>query len=407
MVHYFTSITENYLAKARVLCKTLKKHNPTSKFYVGLTGDIPSDFNPAMEPFDGIILTHELDPVTQKDIFFFKHTITEVCTAVKPALALTLIQKFNAEKVVYLDPDIMVFSQLNEIDLLLDTHSMIFTPHQLDFEEDDSYVVSNEILFLKRGTYNLGFFAVKADETGLKFLNWWNKRLMYYCFDDDYELLNVLEPDGLLGMFTDQKWIDLVPAFFDGYHILKDPGYNVCTWNMTQRYIQETGDGSYTVNGKPLRFFHFSGFDEGMHHNEMQRVLNYNHKNRDATILSAMYEKQLIMNGQKRVENIPYKYKYYSNGALISKAERKILHLRRDLYHIFPNPFVVTEGSCYYTWVREVYGPYVEKSQKEQIGRKITYKKVLNLLFPPSTARGQWLRKLRRAVIGKKKVGAP
>jgi len=308
--------------------------------------------------------------------------------------------------VVYLDPDIMVFSQLDEVDLLLDTHSMVFTPHQLDFEEDDSYVVSNEILFLKRGTYNLGFFAVKADETGLKFLKWWNKRLMYYCFDDDYELLNVLEPDGLLGMFTDQKWIDLVPAFFDGYHILKDPGYNVCTWNMTQRYIKETGDGSYTVNGKPLRFFHFSGFDEGVHHNEMQRALNYNHKNRDATILSAMYEKQLIKNGQKRVENIPFKYKYYSNGDLISNAERKILHLRRDLYNIFPNPFVVTEGSCYYRWVREVYGPYVEKSQKEQIARKITYKKVLNLLFPPSTARGQWLRKLRRTVIGKKKVDA-
>lgn len=109
MIHYFTSITENYLAKARVLCKTLKEHNPTCKFYVGLTGDMPPKLNTAMEPFDGIILTHELELITQKDIFFFKHTIIEVCTAVKPALALTLIQKFNAGKVVYLDPDIIVF----------------------------------------------------------------------------------------------------------------------------------------------------------------------------------------------------------------------------------------------------------------------------------------------------------
>jgi len=43
----------------------------------------------------------------------------------------------------------------------------------------------------------------------------------------------------------------------------------------------------------------------------MQRALNYNDKNREATILSAIYEKQLIENGQKLVEKIPYKYKYY------------------------------------------------------------------------------------------------
>jgi len=292
---------------------------------------------------------------------------------------------------------------MQEIDLLLDQYSMIFTPHQLDFEDDDSYVVSNEILFLKRGTYNLGFFGVKADETGLKFLKWWHKRLMLYCFDDDYELLNILEPDGLLGMFTDQKWIDLVPAYFDGYHILKDPGYNVCTWNMTRRHIKRKEDGSYTVNGKPLRFFHFSGFDTGGHHNEMQRALNYNDKNREATILSAIYEKQLIENGQKLVEKIPYKYKYYSNGKLISKAERKILHVKRELYDLFPNPFVVTEGPCYYKWVRKKYGPFVTKSYKDQIAQKITYKKALNFFFPPSTATGQWLRKIRRTIVEKRR----
>ncbi|OQB56139.1 MAG: hypothetical protein BWX99_00809 [Deltaproteobacteria bacterium ADurb.Bin151] len=406
MIHYFTSITENYLAKARVLCKTLKEHNPTCKFYVGLTGDMPPNLNTAMEPFDGIILTHDLELITQKDIFFFKHTITEVCTALKPALALTLIQKFNAGKVVYLDPDIMVFSELNEIDLLLDRYSMVFTPHQLDFEEDDSYVVSNEILFLKRGTYNLGFFGVKADENGLKFLKWWNKRLLDYCFDEADESFDIPGLDRFPGMFTDQKWIDLVPAFFDGYHILKDPGYNVCTWNMTQRQIQKTGDYSYTVNGRPLRFFHFSGFDTGAHHNEMQRVIDYNQKNRDTVMLSARYKKRLMENGQKQVENIPYKYRDYSNGEFISNLERKILHLKRDLYNIFPNPFMVVEGSCYYKWVREVYGPYVEKSRRKQIAREISYKKALNLLFPPSTARGQWLRKMRRAIMGIKNIEA-
>jgi len=393
MVHYFTSITPNYLAKARVLCKTLKQHNPDCKFFLGLTGDMPEDASPAAEPFDAILLTSELDLITQKEIFFFRHTITEICTAVKPALALTIMQKYQAQKVVYLDPDIMVFSDLGELETLLDTYSMIFTPHQTDFEDDDSYVVSNEILFLKRGTYNLGFFAVKSDETGRRFLNWWHSRVMLYCFDDDYELIKVLEPLGLLGMFTDQKWIDLVPAFFDGYYILKNPGYNVSTWNMTRRRIKRVSDGRYTINGQPLKFFHFSGFDAKGHHNEMQRALTYNSENIDATDLSAQYEKELEKNGQSIVEKIPHKYARYSNGKLITKAERKLLHVRKDVWGHFADPFVVKDGFCYYNWVRAEYGCVLKKIDEHR-----TTKRLLNALFPPDTLRRRLIRKLKQKI---------
>ena len=37
-------------------------------------------------------------------------------------------------------------------------------------------------------------------------------------------------------MFTDQRWIDFVPSFFD-HHILKDPGYNVAYWNLHGREV--------------------------------------------------------------------------------------------------------------------------------------------------------------------------
>jgi hypothetical protein len=398
MVHYFTSITPNYLAKARVLCKTLKEHNPDCLFFLGLTGDVPEGVSLAAEPFDAILLTHELESITQKDIFFFKHTVTEICTAVKPALALTIMQKYQAQKVVYLDPDIMVFSDLGELETLLDTYSMIFTPHQTDFEDDDSYVVSNEILFLKRGTYNLGFFAVKADETGLRFLNWWHSRLMLYCFDDDYALIKMLEPNGLLGMFTDQKWIDLVPAFFDGYYILKHPGYNVSTWNMTKRQIRMLGDNRYTTNGQPLKFFHFSGFDAMGHHNELQRALMYNSENHDAANLTAKYELELERNGQKMVEALPYKYALYSNGQSISKEERKILHIRKDVYKLFDNPFEVTNGFCYYHWVRNAYGQFLKQSRKNQINlrKQQRIKKIINILFPPLSFRRRLIKKMKQ-----------
>jgi hypothetical protein len=60
-------------------------------------------------------------------------------------------------------------------------------------------------------------------------------------------------------LFTDQRWVDFVPSFFDHF-ILKDPGYNVAYWNLHARNLTEDGDRR-VVDGEPLRFFHFSGFD--------------------------------------------------------------------------------------------------------------------------------------------------
>ena len=64
-------------------------------------------------------------------------------------------------------------------------------------------------------------------------------------------------------MFTDQRWVDFAPSFFDHF-ILKDPTYNVAYWNLHERDLEWT-DGRYLVNGQPLTFFHFSGFVPAFH----------------------------------------------------------------------------------------------------------------------------------------------
>jgi hypothetical protein len=273
------------------------------------------------------------------------------------------MEKYNAEKVIYLDPDIGVFNNLSPIRTLLNESSIIITPHQLSPEKDDIFIIENEILFLKRGTYNLGFFGVKKDVQGLDFLHWWQNRLYDYCFDDNYEVLPELTENHLLGLFTDQKWIDLVPSFFSNYHIVRDPGYNVCTWNLSNRNITKSDDGSYFVNGFPLRFFHFSGYDNGGHHIELRKSLEFYPYNNVVLTLSKCYEEQLEKESQVFFGEIPFSKKTYDNGDVIQNFERKIFHIRKEIQKEFEDPYKVSINEpCFYYWIREEYAKYFEEA---------------------------------------------
>lgn len=357
-MYYFTSITTNYLAKARVLAKTLKLHNKEAKFIVSICDDLPENFNILNEPFDGIIKADELELFGNTNTFFFKYNVTEICTAVKPGIALEIMNRYKAQKVVYLDPDIAVFSDLNEIKVLLDKYSMIFVPHSSKPDTEKSLIIGNEILFLKKGVFNLGFFAVKNDDEGCRFLKWWHERLFHYCLDDDCTLYELLNSEGRLGTFTDQKWIDLVPCFFDNYYILKTPGYDVATWNLSNLHVF-VDKGNWFVDGYPLRFFHFSSFDSGHHHSVLDLIIELNSKCKDVKKLSEWYERELKKAGQIQLEKYEWKYARYSNGELIPNTHRKIFNIRQDIHDIFQNPFEVNNDHCFYNWVNGEYGDFI------------------------------------------------
>jgi hypothetical protein len=71
-----------------------------------LTGDIPQR-EPSPEPFDGILLTRELELHTRKIYFSLSIQLPKFARC-KTSVALTLIQKYNAEG-RNTGSDIMVF----------------------------------------------------------------------------------------------------------------------------------------------------------------------------------------------------------------------------------------------------------------------------------------------------------
>lgn len=333
-MHFFTSITTCYLPKARVLAESLKKYNPDAIMHLVIADDLPKDFNIYNEDFDYVWNAEDFIKTPNNKQWFFKHTVVELCTAIKPAAALHILQNTGADEIVFLDPDIAVYGNLNPLREELNRNSVLITPHQVDPAISEAGIRDEEICSLKYGVFNFGFFAVNNDTDGHKFLNWWNDRLMKYCYDDI--------PNGL---FTDQKWGDLIPALFSFAKVLRNVEYNVATWNLATRKITGNEKKGWFVNGKTLKFYHFTGFDSGAH-----RIMLAQHaKPGDpAWNLSIQYEKTLKAKGQDLLGKIPYKYAFYENGEKILKEDRLIFRMREDLMAAFENPF---SDNCY-LWMR-------------------------------------------------------
>ncbi len=334
----FTSITLNYLPKARVLASTLKLRHPEWKFHLCISDRDSTSLKLDTKggPFDTILWIEELD-IDNIYRWIFKHTAVETCTAVKGPIALSLLKR-GAEKVMYLDPDMAVFNRLDEIDRLLDDHPIVLTPHLLEFEDLKEAVEDNEVCALKHGVFNLGFFAINNSSEGFRFANWFCQRLLEFCYEDI--------PNGL---FTDQRWCDLAPAFFQDLYILRDPGCNVASWNLSRRNLSFSPDGTLLVNGSPLKFYHFTGYDSGAG-NVM--TLKYGGGNQIVSEIWTWYGHQLAKHGQEALGKIKWHFDFFENGKKISQYARLLYRKRVKLQESFPNPFTVGERGGYYRWFR-------------------------------------------------------
>jgi len=332
MTQFFTSIAANYLPKARVLARTVKQHHPEATMVLVLTDTKPDSVDWSKEPFDRILCVDELDIPNWK-AWLFGMRLVESCTAVKPFALKKLLRETN-EPVIYLDPDIAVFTRLTPILDALKTSSVLLTPHICVPEETVTAIIDNEICTLKHGLYNLGFVAVAPDKNGLAYADWWADRCYSWCRDDI--------PNGL---FTDQRWNDFAPIFFDNVRVMKNPGLNVATWNYTHRKIEGTFASGFTVNGEPLYFHHFTGYDSGAH----EHMRNIYGKDMPAAMeLSLWYEKITKEADADKVSRIPWAFTNYDNGVKITEQHRNIYRTRGDIRDVFPDPYSCEDGKSFY-----------------------------------------------------------
>lgn len=294
----FTICSANYLASAKCLANSVFQTNTDVKFVYVIADKINERIPLKYFENTEYIEVEDLG-ISNLNEFIDTYNIIEFNTAIKPFAIKFLTQKFQTNKILYLDPDIIVFNSLNEIFNKLNEYDFILTPHILKpIFDDNNY--SHQKGALNTGVFNLGFIAINYNQESEKIIDWWalHMRNHGHC-------------NSINGEFYDQKIMNLLPIFSNKVLIEKNPGYNVAGWNIHEREITKV-DGKYFVNNKPLVFYHYSGF---VKNKSLKLISHYNHLtieyNKYINEILCVYENALIRNNHNSLlkENCFYELK--------------------------------------------------------------------------------------------------
>lgn len=341
----FTIVAKNYIGLALILEQSIRKYYDDLDFYIVVADELENggEYSPNVIEAKSCL---GIPPEIWVEMSF-KYNLTEFCTSIKPASFSYFIQ--NYERVIYLDPDILFYDSIGDIFKHLDSHLILLTPHITQLSEKPCSD-SPENIWFQCGIYNLGFLAIKHSSKVIEMLKWWHNRLVSSCFNDPIKFT-----------FTDQKWMDFIPSFFNASELLiiRDLGFNIAPWNFFERKVL-IRNGQYFVTSRisnhsnaeyPLYFVHYSGYDytslyggsvKQCHIAEMKSY-------EDISMLLDVYSKWLNEYNEVFLHYIhsAYSYNYYTNGMPILPFHRRLYSGLIAKGQFFENPFEIKANSFY------------------------------------------------------------
>ncbi|HEV3231319.1 MAG TPA: glycosyltransferase [Candidatus Dormibacteraeota bacterium] len=319
-----TVAARNYLAQTRVFVASLLHHHPGAEVHVLLLDGDPEWDAPDLAGGRALFPADlPLEPAEFRRMAAI-YDVLEMSTAIKPWVIRHLLQTTGGP-VLYFDPDIQVFGPLDDLAQAAAEAGIVVTPHYSGTRPWDRMSPS-EAAVLTSGCFNLGFIGVSTGSG--EFLDWWMERLRWDCITSPKD-----------GLFVDQRWIDLLPGIFP-HRVVRDTDLNVAYWNLDQRHLTADEDGAYQVDGRPLRFFHFSGYDP-----DEPYWLSKHQGKKPRTLLSQVpalrricleYAEALAAHGYDAASRLPYAYASAANGVPLIRGLRRLM--RKTLMRIDAEP---------------------------------------------------------------------
>lgn len=344
-LHFVTIITRDYHTLAKTWADSVQRSYPNSRITICIADQATAAIKKSLEPFTIL----EIPKVSQTELVIenydrmaFQYTPFELTCALKPFVMRRLLS--DSDQLIYMDSDTLLFHPLEAIEESLQTSDIVLTPHMTRPENAES-----EHKIRNAGTINGGFLAVNNCESAKTFLDWWSDR----CESDCYI-------DALSGRFVDQTWLDLVPALFSGVDVSREESLNVAYWNLQNRHLEHS-NGSFFVNGKPLVFFHFSGFDPAK-----PTVLS-KFSSRAASpavaILLSYYNSLRMKFRDPMADSVDCEFTTYSNGTPIDPIHREAIRSQHAAFRTVSNPFDLSKNP-------DLLSRFIECREQLVLGRK-------------------------------------
>jgi hypothetical protein len=329
-----TIVARNYTASARVLATSLHARHPELPCLVVVIDAEEHEALDLPETCERLSIGALGIPDLRQTCF--RHSCQELAVLVKPFLLRHLLDR-GLSPAVFIDPDVLVEGDLTPVLDAVRRHAVTLTPHLLGPLEGDRRI-GRVLNILQSGTFNAGFVGVSEGRTARQALAWWRDRLLVNC--------SAAVADGA---YYDQRWLDLLPMWCDDVGVLRDPGCNVAYWNVRERGLHPSLPG-LLADGRPLRFFHFSGFDPEAA-GSPSRHADRHWGGGDVPEIYARYARLLLAAGYRSSRQIPYRFGSFDNGVPISPRAREIYrHLGRAAAG-FGDPFEAARPSSFYAWL--------------------------------------------------------
>lgn len=322
-VIFTTVATASYLPQAMVMAKSIKKQMPGCKVIVCLVEEKMPDAV-KNSSFDEVILAKNLG-FSNFNRFIFQYNQFEGANACKAQLLIYLLRTYQKhDYFIFLDSDTKAFGPFDEMIEYLTENEIIISPHFIHVNPKKPFYYLE--IIQRSGIFNTGLFAIKRGGRSERFLRWWADLLLKYCYKDSQK-----------GLWNEQKWLDLALGPFD-FYIQKDPGYNVGPWNFHERLLTLTDNGSYLVNGRPLRLFHFSGLFSGYYNKRLEKV----DPGQRSLIgrITEEYRGEVAEAGRDRFKTKEWSYNRFLRGHTIKKRSKLIFKNYSRLFKDIDNPFL-------------------------------------------------------------------
>ena len=339
-----TVCTRNYLYLARTAIAAFRRHHPEMPAFLGIV-----DWD-GTEPLaiEGTTLLACGLPEIGGDSFDFmalKYSALDLCGAVKPYVIDHVLRTTLFARIVFIDSDVLTFAPMTRLLAELDGHDFVVTPHTLapppNPERFWERPTLGDVAFA--GPLNSGLFALRASPAAQAFLHAWR---------DLVTVPGAFMPE--LGGQTEQNAFNWVTSFVDEVRVVRDAAYNVAYWNLHDRSLRHAGlddpgrAGEWTVDGRPLVAFHFSGYSLA----DPLKLSRHDHRHSLYTLPSVaslveLYGELLRDNGAAEDLPRPYRFAAFPSGIAVDERMRRLFKHHETLLRTDASPWTAV-GEAHY-----------------------------------------------------------